>query len=128
MIFMRSLKINQIKIYYALYQEKKPIFDSEGYETGDYESGYSNPITFTIRVSPNKGESENNAFGKSLDYDRVMYTSDKSFQIDEFSVLWIDTMPVINEDGSTYTTHDYTVKKVAKDLNEWLFAIKKVVN
>lgn len=124
---MRSLKRNQIKIYYALFKSKIPILDEDNNETGDYESGYSNPVPFKIRVSPNKGESENNAFGKSLDYDRIMYTADKSFPIDEFSILWIDSIPEIKEDGTTETPHDYSVKKVAKDLNEWLFAIKKEV-
>ncbi len=122
---MRSMERNKQNIYYALYQDQVPILDEDGNETGDYKTGYSNPLPFRIRVSPNKGESENNAFGKSLDYDRVMYTSDHSFPIDEFSILWVDTMPEIKEDGSTDTPHDYTVKRQAKDLNEWLFAIKK---
>lgn len=131
---MRSMERNKQTIYYALFQSKIPILDDEGNETGESGTGYSSPVKFRIRVSPNKGESENNAFGKSLEYDRVMSTADKSFPIDEFSILWIDREPELQEDGSYYlntngsqkTGHDYAVARVAKDLNEWLFAVKKV--
>ncbi len=124
---MRSMERNKINIYYALYQGKTPILDDEGNETGDSEVSYGNPVKFRIRVSPNKGESSEQAFGKSLDYDRVMYTADKKFSIDEFSILWIDKIPEIKEDGSTDTPYDFTVVRAAKDLNEFSYAIKKVV-
>jgi len=124
---MRSLERNKIPIYYALYNAKIPVLDEWGNETGQYSSGYGNPLKFKIRVSANKGEASTNAFGVSLDYDRVMSTSDRNFLIDEFTVLWLDSVPVIKEDGTTDTPKDYTVKKVAKDINEWSFAIKKAV-
>jgi hypothetical protein len=117
---------NKVTIYYALYQNKVPILDEDGNETGEYETGYSNPVKFRIRVSPNKGDSSEQVFGKSLDYDRVMNTTEKRFQVDEYSILWVDKVPEIKEDGSTDTPHDFTVVRVAKDINEWLFAIKKV--
>jgi hypothetical protein len=123
---MRSLERNKQTIYYALYDAHIPVLDEFGNDTGQTVAGYHNPVKFKIRVSPNKGESENTGFGKSLDYDRVMNTADKNFPLDEYSICWIDTMPEIAEDGSTLTAHDYTVKKVAKDLNEWQYAIKKV--
>ncbi len=123
---MRSMERNKQNIFYALYHDKTPILDEDGNETGDYETGYSNPIPFKIRVSPNKGESSEQAFGKSLDYDRVISTCNHGFPINEFSILWIDTMPEIKEDGTTDTPHDYTVTRPAKDLNEWMFAIKKI--
>ena len=125
---MRSLERNKITIYYALYDANIPVLDDQGNDTGQTKQGYGNPVKFKIRVSANKGEASSNAFGVSLDYDRTMNTTDKTFPIDEFSVLWIDTLPTIKEDGSTDTKSDYTVKKVAKDLNEWSYAIKKVVS
>lgn len=124
---MRSLERNKKTIYYALYSSKTPVYDDDGNDTGETIAGYSKPVKFKIRVSPSKGETEENVFGKSLDYDKVLYTADKTFPIDEYSILWIDRMPEINPDGSTNTKHDYEVKRVAKDLNEWLFAIKRVI-
>ena len=133
---MRSLERNKITIYYALYNDKIPIKDEFGNETGQYTNGYEKPLKFKIRVSANKGESEDNAFGKSLDYDRVMNTTDHKFPADEYSILWIDRKPQLDSNGeypvdsggNLITNHDYTVKKVAKDLNEWMYAIKKVTN
>ena len=55
--------------------------------------------------------------------------------IDEYTVLWVDTAPrvdetgalVTNDDGEVVTPHDYIVKKVAKSLNSVSIAISKVV-
>ncbi len=54
--------------------------------------------------------------------------------IDEYSVLWVDTTPelnedgtlVVNEEGQVTTPYDYIVKKVAKSLNGVSIAISKV--
>jgi len=56
----------------------------------------------------------------------VISTTD-TLPLTETSVLWIDTLPVLNEDGSTATPNDYKVTKVAPDLNQHQYAIKKVV-
>jgi hypothetical protein len=40
--------------------------------------------------------------------------------------MWVDTLPHLNEDGSTDTPHDYIVKKVARSLNGVSIAISKV--
>ena len=55
-------------------------------------------------------------------------------EIDEYSRLWIDTIPRTNKDGSllldeenaVVTPHDYIVKKAAKSLNSVSIAIRKV--
>lgn len=54
--------------------------------------------------------------------------------IDEYTVLWVDKTPqvdetgalVTNDDGEVITPHDYIVKKVAKSLNSVSVAISKV--
>ena len=46
--------------------------------------------------------------------------------MDENSILWIDTVPDISENGSTATAYDYVVTKVAKSLNHKAYALKKV--
>jgi hypothetical protein len=123
---MRSLERNKQTIYYALYGVKSPVLDEFGNDTGETTIGYGNPVKFKIRVSPSKGETEETAFGKMLDYDRVMYTADKTFPIDENTKLFVDSIPVFNEDGTSASKPDYKVVGVSKDLNEWQFAIKKV--
>jgi hypothetical protein len=131
---MRSQEINKQTIYYSLYGSKSPVLDDNGDETGEYAISYSNPLKFKIRVSPCKGEATDQVFGKSLDYDRAMNTTDKAFLIDEYSCLWIDSIPQLNTDGTLklgtddkpLTPHNYKVVGVSKDLNEWMFAVKKV--
>ena len=46
--------------------------------------------------------------------------------IDEYSVLWIDKLPQLNEDGTTDTPHDYIVQRVARGLNSISIAVRKV--
>lgn len=54
--------------------------------------------------------------------------------IDEYTVLWVDRTPqmdeegnlAVNEKGEVITPHDYIVKKVAKSLNVVSLAISKV--
>ena len=48
------------------------------------------------------------------------------FPITATSILWIDTLPEIAEDGSTETPHDYIVKQVATSLNSVSIAVSKV--
>lgn len=138
---MRDLKRNQNKIYYTLYQESVPVYevDENGdiiyveidgvkvpVETGETTSGYTEVREFDVNVSASKGETENNVFGKSLDYDKVLLTHDTMCEIDEFSRLWIDTKPIIGVGGEANSEPEYTVKRVAKSLNHIMYAVKKV--
>ena len=65
-------------------------------------------------------------FGESESYDKVIVLDDITAPIDEHSILWVDTLPLLNEDGTTATPHDYTVRRVAKSLNSVVIAIRKV--
>lgn len=129
---MRSMEINKISVWYALYTEKQPILDDEGYETGEYTSGYALPVKIRIRVSPNNGEVTNNVFGALLDYDNTMVTTD-DLPIDEYSILWVGKSPMLengayplDSNGNQLTGHTHKVVKVAKDINVTQYAIKKV--
>lgn len=131
---MRSLEINKQTIWYALYLGKVAVKDEDGYDTGEVKIGYANPVKARLRVSPNKGESSVQQFGLSLDYDRTMVTTDK-LPIDEHSILWVDSTPELETDGTLklkpdgtpVTPHEYVVKKVAPDINVTQYAIMKVV-
>ena len=65
-------------------------------------------------------------FGESESYDKVIVLDDRDAPIDEHSILWVDTPPLLNEDGTTDTPYDYTVRRVARSLNGVSIAIKKV--
>ena len=123
---MRTLNRNKIRIYYANYSKKSQLKDEYGNLTGEYEISYGNPVAVRANVSAASGESTTRQFGDDVRYDRIIVLDDPTFPIAETSILWIDTLPEIAEDGSTATPHDYIVKKVAPSLNSVSIAVSKV--
>jgi len=125
---------NKTRFFYALYGDRVPITDEYGNETGQYEVKYGNPVECWANVSAAKGETQTRQFGESETYDKVIVLDNTTLPIDEYSVLWIDTVPkldekgalVVDTEGHALTPHDYEVKKVAKSLNSVSFAVRKV--
>ena len=123
---MRCMDRNKILFYYALYDTKVEIEDDYGNKTGQYELSYGNPIRCKANISAAMGETQSRQFGDSISYDKVFVLDEPNTAIDEYSVLWIDTVPQIKADGTTDTPHDYIVKKVARSLNSVSIAVSKV--
>ena len=123
---MRTLLRNNSVFYYAKYESKAKIIDESGNSTGQYEIIYSNTIKISGNISAAQGEMQNRQFGDSESYDKVIVLDDRNIPIDEYSILWVDTLPTLNEDGSTETPHDYVVKQVARSLNSVSIAVSKV--
>ena len=123
---MRTLTRNKIRIYYANYRDKSPLKDEYGNLTGEYEVTYENPVAVMANVSAARGESTTRQFGEDVSYDRIIVLDDPAFPIAETSILWIDTLPEIAEDGTTEAPHDYIVKQVAPSLNSVSIAVSKV--
>lgn len=125
---------NKSKFYYALYVDKVPKVDEYGNNTGEYERKWGNPIECFANISAAKGETSTRQFGESENYDRVIVMDNSSPNIDEYTVLWVDTIPkldsngllLLNEDGSVLTPYDHIVKKVARSINSVSVAISKV--
>lgn len=123
---MRCMERNKSSFFYALYDEATELKDEYGNATGQYRVSYTNPIKTSGNVSAARGEIQSRQFGESESYDKVIVLDEKDTQINEYAVLWVDTLPHLNEDGSTDTPHDYIVKKVARSLNCVSIAISKV--
>lgn len=123
---MRTLARNKIRIFYANYRDKIPLKDEYGNLTGEYDIAYDNPVEIKANVSAARGEATTRQFGDDEAYDRVIVLDDPKLPIAVTSVLWIDTLPEIAEDGSTDTPHDYIVKQVATSLNSVSIAVSKV--
>ena len=124
---MRCMERNKAEFYYALFSERKYITDAYGNLTGEHELIYLNPVEVRANISGAQGEVQSRQFGESVNYDKVIVLDDPLTPIDEYSILWVDTLPILVEDGSTETPHDYIVKKVARSLNSVTIAISKVV-
>lgn len=123
---MRCMVRNKSKFYYASYIGETEIMDEFGNATGEYNLAYENPIMTFGNVSAAQGEIQSRQFGESESYDKVIVLDDRNAPIDEHSILWVDTLPHLNEDGTTDTPHDYIVRKVARGLNGVSIAISKV--
>ena len=123
---MRCMLRNKSVFYFASYIGETEIIDEYGNATGEYEISYSNPIKCFGNVSASKGELESRQFGESERYDKVIVLDDINTPIDEYSILWVDTLPILNEDGTTDTPHDYEVTRKAVSLNGVSIAIRKV--
>lgn len=131
---MKTLIRNKSKFYYALFESKIPKVDEYGNNTGEYEVRWGKLLEYSANISAAKGETSTRQFGESENYDRVIVMSNDSPKIDEYTVLWIDTVPkldgdgslLLNEDGSVVTPHDYIVKKVARSINSVSIAISRV--
>ena len=94
---MRLMKRNLKPIWYCLYQGREPVKDSDGYETGETEISYSDPVQIKVNVSPASGQAQDEMFGTGLDYDKVIITDWMNCPIDENSVLFVDTPPEYGE-------------------------------
>ena len=123
---MRTLHRNKIRIYYANYRNKIPLKDEYGNLTGEYKITYGNPVAVMANVSAARGEATTRQFGEDVSYDRIIVLDDPTFPIAETSILWIDTLPEIADDGSTKTPHDYIVKQIAHSLNSVSIAVSGV--
>ena len=124
---MRSLRRNRRPLYYATYNDKIPVLDEDGFDTGETTTGYSKPVVFYENASPAKGTSQEEVFGKSLDYSRTISTCNMTLPIDEFSRIWIESNPILNPDGTADgDSADYSVVAIARSLNSVLYAIKRL--
>ena len=124
---MRCMVRNKTKFYYASYIGKTEIVDEYGNLTGEYDVLYTIPREYKGNISAAQGEMQSRQFGESESYDKVIVLDDRDAPVNEHSILWVDTLPHLNADGSTNTPHDYIVKKVARSLNGVSIAIRKVM-
>lgn len=131
---MRCMNRNKVRFFYALYVSREPIMNAQGRPSGQHKVIHGNPIKEYANISAAKGETQTRQFGENESYDKVIVMDNATPPIDEYSILWVDTVPQLNEDGSlavnekgeVITPHDYVVKKVAKSLNNVSIAISKV--
>ena len=137
---MRSLERNKQKLYYATYHDKTVVYqtDADGnivyvdidgvqvpIEISANEAGYSAPVLFKANISAGRGSSDDDVFGKNLDYTRAITSCDMTLPITNTSKIWFETEPVLNDDGSANAdSADYDVVLAPHSLNSISIAIK----
>lgn len=123
---MRNLKISGRRMFYAIYNGKKPIIDPGGDESGDFDIMYSPPVEFSASLSAGKGTAQREVFGADVDFTRTISTTDLSLPITETSLVWHETEPVLLPDGTADPgSADYEVAAPrAEGLNVLVIALK----
>jgi len=86
---MRCLERNKEIVYYALYNGKTAVVDSNGDATGEYTVSYGNVIKTRQNVSPARQFPMVDGFGINNDYSKTIVTDDVTTQYDTDTVYWI---------------------------------------
>ena len=127
---------NKQKFWYALYNGVVESYDEYGNQNGT-SATYGNPVEASANISPANGAVIQREFGDDDSYDKVIVTGDRDIPLDEYSVLWVDTVPEldangalkVNADGEIVTPWDYIVHRVGRGLPNFgstVIAITKV--
>lgn len=127
---------NMQTFWYALYERTVEQYDDYGYQIGT-SAEYGNPVQAKANISPAKGDVVARQFGDDDLYDKVIVIGDRDTPIDEYAVLWIDSVPELDENGALkvnangeiVTPWDYIVRKVGRGLPNYgstVIAVSKV--
>lgn len=130
-------RANKVPLYYALFDREESIYEQYVTEQGDViqvDTGetkivYSAPVEFKGNIAESGGESQAVEFGVSVaDYEAILVVSSKSLPITETSLIWQNTKPQYNADGTVDgNSADYTVIKPVVSKNVGKYVLKKVV-
>ena len=123
---MRTIIRIRQEFYYSSLTNSGMGYDTDGNYT-EVEYTYANPVKKSGVITVANGEAETQVYGANEKYDKVITLNSGEDYLEVGSVLWVDTLPIIKEDGSTDTPFDYTVRKVGKSLSGFVVvAIQKV--
>ena len=133
---MRMSFRNKQPFWYALYDRTVESYDEYGNQIGT-STAYKNPVAAYGNISAAHGEVVARQFGDDDLYDKVIVLGDRNTPIDEYAVLWIDSVPEldangalkVNANGEIVTPWDYIVRRVARGLPNFgsvLIAVDKV--
>ena len=133
---MRTANRNKQPFWYALYDETAEGYDEYGNQNSTHQT-YGNPIKAYANISPARGDVAARQFGDDDQYDKEVLLENRDTPINEYAVLWIDTVPqldengalVRNDNGQIVTPWDYIVKKVGRGLpifGSTILAVSKV--
>ena len=137
---MRTLNKNKQAMWYSLQgkeEDRVPVYEyyigSDGVEypieTGEYKIPYQPPVKFEGNIATSGGDAEAVEYGLNLaDYEAILIVDKDSLPITETSVIWHNTAPEYNKDGTVNQfSADYIVVKDSPSLNLAKYVLKEVV-
>lgn len=98
-------------------------------EDGSDRKIYSEPVAFYGNIAMSGGDVMRTEYGvNEANYEAVLTVDKGLLPIDETSLIWFKTLPVLNEFGEAdEATADYRVLKVSPSLNIDRYILAKVV-
>lgn len=117
---MRGLERNMREFWYANVTGSISVVDADGFETGEVEISYSDPIRVRGNISPPYGTASREMFGIDTPYELVITMFLPSPDFSEDSVLWIGYSP------SERPKHTHIIKSISKSLNIVQIAVARV--
>lgn len=123
---MRGANRNKQKFWYSLFDQASEGKDEYGNIVSQFPT-YGDPIMTRGNISPGKGEVVYQMFGLDDMYDRVIGPLPINTPISEDSVLWIDNVPALddnghlalNDKGKPLTPYNYVVRKKTSGLPQF---------
>ena len=143
---MMTLASNKQSMKYSLQGERVPIYetdengniiyyeDSDGnkipMETGEYTTGYSQPVSFFGNIAMSGGEVDSVEFGIDVSgYDATLVVDKGMIPIDETSLIWHTSEVEYKDEEKTIVdenTADYKVIAVKPSLNTTKYILGRI--
>ena len=141
-----TLQSNKQAMKYSLQGERVPIYetdengniiyyeDSDGnkipMETGEYTTGYSQPVSFLGNIAMSGGEVDSVEFGIDISgYDATLVVDKGTIPIDETSLIWHTSEVEYKDEEKTIVdenTADYKVIAVKPSLNTIKYILGRI--
>ena len=113
---MRTLKLNQTKLWYVEALGEVDVVDSEGNYTGEKDITYTAPKVIHLHLYPASGDIIDKSFGRDVELDMV---TNSNVELNQTSLFFLDE-PVDNF-ANTYT---YKITAINKSLNTYQYGLK----
>lgn len=101
---MKALSLNKQTFYYALYKDNAPVYDADGYRTGEKAVGYEDIVRMRGNISAARGTADLEQFGIEVNYNKTIVLAGTDYPIKEDTVFWIG-FGEVKEFSSTSAYH-----------------------
>ena len=108
---MKALSRNKQTFYYALYKEYAPVYDANGYRSGEKAVTYKDIVRMRGNISAARGTADLEQFGLEVNYNKTIVLAGTDFPIAEDTVLWLGFGEVKTfSTTSAYSKGTYVIK------------------
>ena len=101
---MKALSRNKQTFYYALYKEYAPVYDTNGYRTGEKAVTYKDIVRMRGNISAARGTADLEQFGIEVNYNKTIVLAGTDYPFKEDTVFWIG-FGEVQEFSSTSAYH-----------------------